>query len=502
MKATAKWLLANTSITKNDILSIEKSSVEDEQSGYGVFVDLTDFTTTENESETLELLRIPRTETFSIKTVTQVLESHDDKSDFVVKLKETLRDFMGNRKHVKFINETNLLIVFLITAAISSHEIYIPKTLEYYLNEVLLKTPVSIPVNPFQEDALNWSRYYKEYLNYPQEQFLKILNDFFTVIFPGYDHSRTVSLIYASVVSRILEIPEAVGNNSEDFYVTPTLVPMLDFVNHDNDRKNAYFDIDRDTQDVLLLLELSKIDKKKQAEVFISYSAVEELVHFEQIYGFLPSSNQGQLYCLRMDQEFLSSVPFSNIILSHFYLSMAIRPTIQLVLYPNEVLINDCIEEFGACILPFVKDPEDSNRPCFSYEEAAGQYLCRYLDKSSNSVVCAAMDQNQCIEEFFTDDESSMLYETAVDDFKIYFKKFIDFRLGKIAKLKVNSSHSSFAQFLHKETQLLTILKTQYESDEKVMWYEKLGGSGKVVPAAPFPPPSELDCLTIPTAPE
>ncbi|OWB79909.1 hypothetical protein B5S32_g4149 [[Candida] boidinii] len=117
--------------------------------------------------------------------------------------------------------------------------------------------------------------------------------------------------ILSAVSSRTLEIPRQVeeeregegegegeedeGDEGDDFTIDVTLVPILDFVNHDNIKLNSFFDIDRETNDIILKLdyELYKRNYKflkdlKEIEIFISYSPIEEIFKFFFNYGFIP----------------------------------------------------------------------------------------------------------------------------------------------------------------------------------------------------------------------
>lgn len=104
--------------------------------------------------------------------------------------------------------------------------------------------------------------------------------------------------LHQAVKSRVLEIPHAIEkvptdgdgedeeNGSENFTTNVTLVPVLDFANHKFD-KNAIFDVDRDTEDVILRLEK---DVATGDEVCISYSPTKALDVFFRTYGFVPDS--------------------------------------------------------------------------------------------------------------------------------------------------------------------------------------------------------------------
>lgn len=90
--------------------------------------------------------------------------------------------------------------------------------------------------------------------------------------------------IHQAVKSRVLEIPRAIGDE-DDFETDVTLVPVLDFANH-NFAYNAVFDVDRSTSEVVL--RLTETVEAGQ-EIVISYSQEKVKNTFFRTYGFMPS---------------------------------------------------------------------------------------------------------------------------------------------------------------------------------------------------------------------
>jgi hypothetical protein len=106
--------------------------------------------------------------------------------------------------------------------------------------------------------------------------------------------------ICAAVRSRMLEIPRAIEkkedsehSDEDDFYVDLTMVPVLDFVNHDRSKRNAYFDVDLETKDIILYFDGgNECDPTSGVcEVFISYEEFEDLHRMFVNYGFVPRSS-------------------------------------------------------------------------------------------------------------------------------------------------------------------------------------------------------------------
>lgn len=90
--------------------------------------------------------------------------------------------------------------------------------------------------------------------------------------------------LHQAVKSRVLEIPHAI-DDGEDFETNVTLVPVLDFANHQKNN-NAVFDVDRSSGDVLLRL-VQPV--RALQEVCISYSPQQEKNIFLRTYGFMPA---------------------------------------------------------------------------------------------------------------------------------------------------------------------------------------------------------------------
>lgn len=107
--------------------------------------------------------------------------------------------------------------------------------------------------------------------------------------------------LHKAVKSRVLEIPHAIEKfvkqaeeddedeeeeEGEDFTTNVTLVPILDFANHAEER-NAVFDVDRETNDVILRLDK---DVAVGDEICISYLPTKAFDMFFRTYGFVPDS--------------------------------------------------------------------------------------------------------------------------------------------------------------------------------------------------------------------
>ncbi|CAH2355340.1 hypothetical protein CLIB1423_25S00100 [[Candida] railenensis] len=165
--------------------------------------------------------------------------------------------------------------------------------------------------------------------------------------------------IEAAVRSRVLEIPyedrassaEAIiesEGKEDDYYTNVTLVPLLDFVNHSSElEKNAYFDVDKETGDILLKLK-EGVQISEGTEITICYSPTQNIQAMVKTYGFIPTlAEKGavQLFELILPPTFLNPYlqRFNNDENTDFATILKwlqIFPLVQLVLINGKVYIN------------------------------------------------------------------------------------------------------------------------------------------------------------------
>lgn len=146
-------------------------------------------------------------------------------------------------------------------------------------------------------------------------------------------HATNQSLDFSKL---LIEAEEKLDTlvDSGDFYVNVTLVPILDFANHLAGH-NAYFDVDLDTDDIILKLKNEATVSPGTFEVTISYSPHESVQKFIQTYGFIPRSSDFQLFELRLP-EFDSQVEHGLLMCKW----MRILPQIQVVSRGDDVWLN------------------------------------------------------------------------------------------------------------------------------------------------------------------
>lgn len=260
-------------------LSVENGSV----GGLGLFY----------KGDATELLRIPKESTLSIYRCMEMMNSGTSEEA------EYCREFIKRCLSFYCTNasESRILVCYCVAMLGLSRAgkligLEQVKFLAGYL-DILLHTQV----DNVAFDNLSMLEYYKEefggnslvnsvYMELTSgetREFAEFVSDELDVVVK----EEEVRQLNSAVRSRILEIPRSSGQG-DDFVTDITLVPLLDFANHDNAQQNAHFDVDRTNSDVIL-----KAEGAIDGEVFISYSPVEDINRFFFNYGFIPRSSEG-----------------------------------------------------------------------------------------------------------------------------------------------------------------------------------------------------------------
>lgn len=239
-----------------------------------------------SDSVPIELIRCPRKNVFNMYTL----------RDFVGKLEDKGKDIIRKVLSIIFRNirpsESNIIIGHFIGFSICLKKgIECGEEVSKYLT-VLSKTKVGSPYTD-QRDALedfvedfpgnilmnslvNELKMWDIIIEELKEEELQI-------------ETNEVLQLCAAVRSRVLEIPRGdEENEGDDYYVDVTLVPIIDFVNHDVGKCNAYFDVDKDNGDVVLYYKGGEIEDENGKEIFIKYDEVEDLHRMFINYGFIP----------------------------------------------------------------------------------------------------------------------------------------------------------------------------------------------------------------------
>jgi hypothetical protein len=373
-----EWALAQGSCLSHYV-SVGDSTL----GGTGVFFALKKYVADNGPihiDDQIEVIRVPKYLSYSLDSFKDDLlprqrefdrslpEGLLRQSDVVVKLLELFYEGFNSvlDPFVKGgINETNIL-VGQVQILISLKEVRERLILKDQRYEELKKAPFAAFDNYWEllkkteVPSTKVDQYYEQYLKlfmYNEREYRHRIErikydavynalDAFEVEYSDFVNDDFLKRIELSVISRLLEIPEALAKVEEEgrhgqlnsrevidprttyaesghetadekkeygFAVSSTLVPIIDFVNHSNDYLNAFFDVDPQNNDVLLRLYNEKFtnenDMPDQIELFIRYSDYEDVLKFVHAYGFIPRSHKRvrPIYEHAIDRAYLSN---------------------------------------------------------------------------------------------------------------------------------------------------------------------------------------------------
>lgn len=500
-------------------LSLKPSTIDDPKSGYGLFVEPSKFKNDELKSETIQLLRIPKRCTFNINTLLALLGDEDEfssKEEFQRtndKIKIALREIMAHPNFSAFLTETNLLIIYFMIFQTIRSRYEIPENIQYYLENVLMSIEVETAMDSIENLAT-------DYGHYPQIFGLRETLNLFKELFHDVLNLSDIKHLYSAIISRCLEIPERADTKSEEFTVHSTLVPIVDFANHEGTQKNAYFDIDPSNNDVLLLLDTKAVQSEltKPIEVFISYSPTEDLFSMLVTYGFTPDfRGNSQFWTVSFDRCFLRNYdgPDKTTNLRLFYKWMHINPVVPLVKYEHNGktrwFLNDTTPEFDMLLLPFIPSIDDGKIARWAYDSTchlmftkihclinpeanehalmiAENYRSLIKEKESNGDDFINLPplawslrykdtENDCVRQrhMYSEDAVAVLKQEEMQDstktksqFTSFFRKFLEFRRSKIIR---PTSDSKVASILYQqELEIIADLAKAIDSSSTIFF--------------------------------
>ncbi|CAI5756232.1 unnamed protein product [Candida verbasci] len=275
------------------------------------------------ENEEIELLRIPKSSVFNINTLLEVLQDYKGKegieSDIIIELLTLIEPN----------NETHIIITYFIAFKYIEKLKSLPGYIQEYLKILSDTFTISYP----EEDvkgADKWIIEYKQMANRIKEEY-ECINSKMAEKFDISIEFSEYWQIYQAIRSRILEIPQ----EEEDGYsIDITLVPILDFVNHEH-QNNAHFDIDKQTNDIILLLD--KIPSSEKFEITINYSPENEIVYFYKNYGFRPKSKNNYQVINLSIREYIAEKFKDGLMICKW---IGIYPEIQIIFNDDEVFMN------------------------------------------------------------------------------------------------------------------------------------------------------------------
>lgn len=346
-----KWFISENKIKVHQGLTVKRSDL----GGAGIFFKATEDDLKKNED--IELVRIPSHCTLDYMSLLHILEEvkNEEEKNEPKSWKES--DIIKHAiRSIEPQGEMEIVFAYIVSFAICKelrHGDYGSNSILHkfgpYL-DVLQSTPTigSPDGDFFQDHVVNLMTILYRRL---QQSYQKIKEGMVQL---GVGHDQLISLdsyvkIYQAVNSRVLEIPhESYGESQPDedeFYTNVTLVPFLDFANHNSDiLNNAYYDVDRKTQDIILVFK-SLFISDKEVEVTICYSPTESIPHFIRTYGFIPENQSVQLLEMKLSDDCIdrhvNRIQGTKDIPYHLIMKwLHISPRYQLVVFPETVYIN------------------------------------------------------------------------------------------------------------------------------------------------------------------
>lgn len=365
MEGFYKWYKDENHVTCDPHVVLSKSNLTDPSSGYGLYAS-SEITNNNNtvQYETQDnnvLLRVPQKSTFDIHTINSILHetaeysSADNSERTITKTKEVFKHLIENPQTESIISESIIITFYFMLFHFLKDTHEIPSKFQRYLDDVLLKTEINNPITKNLD-------YLEVYSHYPALLANELVVRYFLTFFKNElginptESEGAVRQLYAAIISRTLEIPQEISEDSSDFTTSTTLVPILDFINHSSTNPWCAFDVDRKSSDVILKYKTWEQFEgyKQNRELFIQYSDIIEFTSFNFTYGFVPTIDDTAIsyFNLSLQRDLLDG----NILL--FYKWFNINPVIQF--YKEGVAgkwkINSSHDNFIQLILPFIHD--------------------------------------------------------------------------------------------------------------------------------------------------
>lgn len=303
-----EWI-KNQEIEVNENVIIKKS----EGKGIGIFYNCQEF-----REDKIELLRIPNKAVYNINNLKENMKNFKKEEDLKI-IKYCLKTIVKSMR----ISETSIIIGYFLSFLIIFKKRIVKdegfENLREYLN-ILMETQVGNLYGDnwnILEDFISlfkgsfiMNQNISSIINEGNEVLIEEINEELESFESEYELVTIEEYlqIISAVRSRTLEIPRSIETDqgeteegeAEDYYVDVTLVPILDFVNHNNSLKNAYFDVDKDSQDIILYYEGNRNgdgnedEEGEDTEVYISYDEEEDLHTMMTNYGFIPRDGNSE----------------------------------------------------------------------------------------------------------------------------------------------------------------------------------------------------------------
>lgn len=419
-----------------------------ENSGIGVFFN----GKVESSDQDIEILRVPQVATLNITTLRELTEALAEHEDQII-VKKVLNYYC----QLSSINETTIILGYLFGFLILNRRNGF--VLKQYL-DILLETKV---LNLHSDNQLLLEDFLSSFkgnmiltglgmdlLDEKWQEFSDWIKDEFDIEIT----TQEILQLNAAVRSRTLEIPNGSGqegkeeDDDEDFVVDVTLVPIIDFVNHDNDKLNAYFDVDKSNGDIILKLNLDKLgerkEKEEEFEIFITYSPLEDMNMFFMNYGFLPTSDSFKKVLEIPIFGYFNSKIIDNEKLNDRLYSLRQSPSVQfLIEYQDGEISNvECIADEFYSYFVFIDSIDWSK-----YESEVNEGELDLSEFESGYEKCYEIYTGLSEEELL---KSQATFVEYLKEFFTYLKKSIDKFMEFVNEYELNEGETKNVESLLK----------------------------------------------------
>lgn len=343
------------------------------------------------DEECVELIRIPQKYLFTTKSIMEIMA---DSSEYPANVdwntvneefKRYLKLFLNNPNMSDQINETIILVVCLFVVGNLSNVFEVPSKITYYLKAVLLNAHA----NTIETSIDLFKEYYPEMVPSSIENVLATCDEMSVTFTERYGPSKMTNVreLIAAIRTRCMDIPEEISPESDDFITNVTLVPLIDFANH-SAFNNSYFDIDRETNDILLMTRTTIVPKDaKDFEVLLDYGEGSRIFHFAVTHGFVPRSipePHNEFWTFHLEDEFLRMFKVGNINLESFYKLLDIKPIIHVMNVRNEMseeVLRPDLEHIPGSMVPYTFK---QNWMIINVEQGLSELLTAFMCDSKN----------------------------------------------------------------------------------------------------------------------
>ncbi|XDT20708.1 [Cytochrome c]-lysine N-methyltransferase [Nakaseomyces glabratus] len=497
---------------------------KDSYGGYGVYIvdpgALVGCNDPKLGGDKIELLRV--SSVFNVKNLMEAMNALEGEyAEDGQRAADMFKSIIGSSiEELSAVSETCLLVYFMMVIYLMGEQGYaVPMKISRYIDTVLLGTTVNNASNCIESMLIHYEHVA---LFHELDNNLQKLHKTLISKMPSKKNYSIELLrqIYSATVSRVLEIPQELHeeNYMDNYVVTPSLVPILDYVNHgDKTSRNAYYDVDRRKGDIILYLDLTVVNPgklKPNTEVLITYKDIEDSLAMITKYGFDPANyttTGTKIFSCTFDKIYLSTNKFDNEIdIRNFYQWFSINPSLQFVLNSeNEWLINDSLAEFERLLVPFAtssqrsehywiySDGDDARKRFMEYfdvdevddeDEAWAQLETQFkwFESSENDLMpfppCVWTVKSKFLKEKEATgyelekviqnklETSRALYNETTNQFQAYLENYLDYRIDVLQEYspEVTENENAVSQLIARELSVLLKIRDRINNNKSI----------------------------------